>query len=209
MPKMSVYLKLELRIVASGTDDIVRRWRYGRKLLAAKAGRRQLPHGMIEGLIKEASSVGIEVSRREIQYRIKCATVYGSEAEVRTAACALRSWTELRDADFPSTRADEPDEMEAAGIPTGPPDEFEQLTLIPGAPEVLRVKGRQPVVLADATLLDFKAYCEQSAEITKNFARRDDQLWSAYRAMREVTDDMTANAVETYRRASKIPAEDA
>lgn len=143
------------------------------------------------------------MSRREIQYRLKCAEVYGSEAEVRTALCALRSWSDLRDAGFPPVEPTEPDDIEAAGIPTAAPDEFEQLTLIPGAPPVLRVKGREPVDLTIATLANFKAYCEQSAEITANFAKRDALLWAAYRAMLAGSGgNMAVNAVEAWKRGT-------
>lgn len=203
MSKQSIYIRLETRIASGSLADVIHRWRYGRQLLAEKAGRKQLPHGLIEGLIKDAADAGLAVSRREIQYRLRCAEVYGSEAEVRTALCALRSWSDLRDAGFPPVEPTEPDEFEAEGIPTGAPDEFEQLTLIPGAPPVLRVKGRTPVDLSLATLADFKAYCEQSAEITANFAKRDALLWAAYRAMLDGSGgDMAANAVEAWKRGT-------
>jgi hypothetical protein len=201
--KQSIYLRLETRIASGSLKDVVARWRYGRSLLTDKAGRKQLPKGKIEGLIKEAADAGIKVSEREIQRRIKCAEVYGSEAEVRRASDGLGSWTALHEAGFPTFESTEPADLEAAGVNTGPPDEFEQLTLIPGAPAVLRVKGREPVELTTATITDFKAYCEQSAEITANFAKHDALLWSAYRAMLDGSDgDMDANAVEAWKRGT-------
>lgn len=203
MSKQSIYLRLETRIASGSIKDVVARWRYGRSLLADKAGRKQLPKGKIEGLIKDAADAGIKVSEREIQRRIKCAEVYGSEAEVRRASDGLGSWTALHEAGFPTFESTEPADLEAAGIHTGPPDAFEQLTLIPGAPAILRVKGREPVDLTDATLTDFKAYCEQSAEITANFAKHDALLWAAYRAMLDGSDgDMDANAVEAWKRGT-------
>lgn len=45
--KTTQYLKLEKRIAVGERGGVLDRWRYGRALLDAKAGRKQLPHGMI------------------------------------------------------------------------------------------------------------------------------------------------------------------
>jgi hypothetical protein len=201
----SPLLRLERHIAAGERGGIMDRWEYGREVLKAKAGRRQLPHGMIADLVKMAASVGTEISEQEIQRRIRCATVYDSEAKVRQALTEFGSWSALVNAGFPAV---EVDEIRSAAAEFDDPEddepEYEQLTLIPGAPEVLRIRGRS-VKLDEATLAEFRAYCEQSAEITANFAKRDAQLWAAYRAMREVTDDPNANAVEAWKRATGEP----
>jgi hypothetical protein len=193
----SPFLRLEQRIAAGDLRDILIRWKYGKKLIAEKAGRKKLRDGRIAELIAEAEHAGIKVSDREIQRRVKCAEVYVDDQQLRRASDAMGSWTALHEAGFPTVDVDEMDDPHVAEIPTESPDEWEQLTLIPGAPEVLRIRGRA-VKLADATIGDFKAYCEQSAEITKNFAKRDAQLWAAYHVMRETTGDLEANAVEAY-----------
>lgn len=202
----SIYLRREQKIAKGEQDGIVERWRYGRDLIKDKAGKKKLPTGKIEYLINEAAQAGIKISEREIQRRIKCAEVYASEAQLRRSSDGIGSWTALHEAGFPTVDIDVselgPDDLDDAGITTTAPDEWQQPTLIPGAPEsgVLKIRKRS-VPLADATIGDFKAYCEQSTEMTENFIKRDTVLWASYRAMREVTDDMDANAVEAYQRA--------
>lgn len=205
--KDSSYLKLEKQIAADERGGVMHRWRYGRELLGVKAGRRQLPHGLTTELIVDATRAGLKLSEREIQYRIKCASIYGSEAEVRTACAEFGSWSALREAGFPAVEIDEPDDLideaEAGGIPLGAPDEFEQLTLIPGLPETLKVNGRR-VPLAEATVADAKAYRETFRQIHENFGKTLGQIEIAVGAMeRGSGGDDAANALEAYRRATE------
>lgn len=201
MSKKSIYLRLETRIASTSASDILCRWRYGRALLEAKAGRKQLPHGMIESLISDAAGAGLKVSEREIQRRIKCAEVYGSEAEVRRASDGLGSWTALHEAGFPSVQMDEPDALDAAGISTKAPDEFEQLSLIPGLAPTLKVHGRV-VPLDEATVADVEAYRDMYQQIHDNYGKRLALIQVALEAMREGSGgDDTANAVQSWKRA--------
>jgi hypothetical protein len=197
------YLKLERAIAADETGGIVHRWRYGRQLVEAKAGRRQLPHGLTADRIKEAEKAGLKLSEREIQYRLRCGEAYRSEAEVRTAVRTFESWTDLREAGFPPVESDEPEDLEAAGISAAAPDEYEQLTLIPGLAPELSVAGRK-VPLDQATIADVVAYRDMYRQIHDNYGKRLALIEAALEAMREGSDgDDTANAVEAWKRATE------
>jgi hypothetical protein len=195
----SPYLRMEMRIAADERGGIVHRWRYGRKLLEAKAGRQQLPHGMAADLVAAAAKAGLKLTEREIQYRIKCATVYESEAEVRTACSDFGSWSALREAGFPPVESDEPDDLEAAGISTGAADEWTQLEIeIPGLAPVLSVDGRK-IPLVEATVADVAAYYDMYRQIHENYGKRLALIEAALEAMREGSDDDDANAIEAWK----------
>lgn len=183
------------------------RYRYGQELLKAKAGRRQLPDGLVTELIVDALRAGFKISEREIQYRVKFATVYANDQQVRKAIADFGSWSGLIQAGFPVVEIDEPDDLideaEAAGIHLGAPDDFEQLTLIPGLPETIKVNGRR-IPLAEATVADAKAYRETFRQIHENFGKTLGQIELAVEAMeRGSGGDDAANALEAYRRATE------
>ena len=199
----NVYLRLEMRIAADERGGVVHRWRYGRRLLEAKADRKQLPHGMIADLVKAADKAGLKLSEREIQRRVRCAETYGSEAKVRQALADSGTWSALAEAGFPPVESGEPDDLEAAGISTAAPDDFEQLTLIPGLASVLSVRGRK-VPLGEATVADVAAYRDMYAEIHENFGKTLTQIEAALEAMREGSGgDDAANAVEAWKHATE------
>lgn len=114
--KTSPYLKLERRIASDERGGILQRWRFGRQLLDAKTGRKQLPHGLIDAVIKAAERAGLKLSEREIQYRLKCAEAYETEAEVRTACADLGS----RDVARPRTRQAPLRAVRRRGLPPHP-----------------------------------------------------------------------------------------
>jgi hypothetical protein len=191
-------LKLERRIAADEQGGILHRWRYGRELLGAKAGRKQLPHGLIGDLVQAAARAGLKLSEREIQWRIKCATVYATEAQVRTAGADFGSWTALRDAGFPPV-ADEPDLL--TELAESVPDSFEQLTLIPGLGPEINARGRR-IPLAEATIADIRAYRDMYAQIHENYGKRLALIDNALSAMCAGADDDDANAVEAWQRGN-------
>jgi hypothetical protein len=197
MTKPSRYLKHEQKIAATSTAGIVERWRYGRDLLKDKADRKQLPHGLIEGIITEAERSGIKLTRREIQRRLQCAEIYASEAKVRRAGDALGSWTALHEAGFP-TLGDDLDDL-PDGVTAAAPDEWEQLSLIPGLGEVLKVRGRS-IPLEEATIGDVAAYRDMYAGIHANFAKRLALIENALRIMREAGAGDDANALDAWKR---------
>lgn len=200
----SPFIKLDRKIATDERGGVMHRWNYGRELLKVKAGRQQLPHGMVADLIKAAERVGLKLSEREIQRRIKLATVYGSESKVRRAVTDFGSWRALVNAGFPAIEGDDPDELEAEGISTAAPDEWEQLSLIPGLGEVLKVRGRS-VPLTEATIADVQAYRDMYAGIHSNFAKRLALIENALRIMREAGGDSEGNALDAWRRGVGSP----
>jgi hypothetical protein len=208
MAKQSPYLKLEKSIAADERGGIMHRWRYGRELLKAKAGRKQLPHGLITELMVEALRAGLKLTEREIQYRIKCATVYDSEAKVRTACADFGSWSALRDAGFPAVEVDEEDQidgMEEVGIST--PDVVEMpLFDIPGFKPVLRINGKK-VDLADATVGQAVDYRDMCREMHANFGRTVAQVEATVAVMiAGCGGDLDVNALDAWRRGTEDEA---
>jgi hypothetical protein len=197
----SPFLALEVRIATDERDSIVNRWKYGRELLAVKGDRKQLPHGMIGDLIKAAARAGLKLSEREIQRRMKLATVYGSEAKVRQALTDFGTWSDIVNANFPPVVSDEPDGLESDGIDLGAPDRFEQMTLlIPGLSAELSVAG-QKIPLAVATVADVRAYRDTYRQIHENFGKRLARIEFALGVMEDGSDgDDSALAVEAWQR---------
>ncbi len=203
----SVYLKLETRILRDEQGGIPDRWKYGRQLIGRKKGGRKLPDGELDLLVKEAADAGLTVSRQEIQRRVRCAEVYADDRQLRQAADATGSWSALVNAGFPVVDVDEstdPEEIAAAaGISTEPPDSFEQLVLIPGFGETIKVRGRT-IPIAEATVGDAKEYRETYRQIHENFGKTLAQIEAAVEAMEEgCAGDDDANAVEAYKRGNE------
>lgn len=199
--KKSVYLQLEAKIDADEHGGIMHRWQYGREALKAKAGRQQLPHGLIDSLIAEAERAGKKISRTEIQRRVRCAEVYDQDSKVRRAATHFGSWNALAEAGFPPMESDEPDDLEAAGISTAAPDAFEQLSLVPGLAAELKVRGRT-IRLEDATIADVEAYHDMYEQIHANFGKRLALIKLTLAEMRDAAGgDPSANAVEAWKLA--------
>lgn len=210
--KTSPYLKLERRIASDERGGILQRWRFGRQLLDAKTGRKQLPHGLIDAVIKAAERAGLKLSEREIQYRLKCAEAYETEAEVRTACADLGSWSDLREAGFPSVESYGPDEIDSAGLGTAP-DEWEQMQFeIPGLRSAISVRGRQvPLVKGEegATVADVAAYLEMCEQKHESFGKTVDRIRESLSTMREGADgDDATNAVEAWEAATDDATEE-
>ncbi len=187
--------RLERKITADEFGAVMDRWGYGREVLKAKAGRKQLPDGMIADLIKAAERTGKKISEREIQYRVKLATIYATDQQVRKAIADLGSWTEIIRAGFPEVTVDEePVEANEAEEP-----EFEQLSLIPGLGSTLKVGGRE-IALAEATIADIKKYRETFARIHEAYEKKLAQIDNALAFMADATDDDTANALDAWKR---------
>lgn len=207
MKTTSQYLRLERRIAADESGGVVGRWRYGRLLLAAKAGRQRLPKGMIGDLVDAADRAGLKLSEREIQYRIQCAETYETEADSRTACAATGSWSALREAGFPPVEPDgsDPEHIETEGLADAP-DEWQQLRFdIPGLKKTITVRGRKvPVVRGEdgATVADVAAYRDMCQEMHDNFGKTVDQINASLAIMREGSGgDDEANAVEAWETA--------
>lgn len=212
--RTSPYLRLQKQIEDGGREDAVRRWRYGRRMLADRAGRKKLPDGFVAARVREAAGVGLALSEREIQYRIQCAEAYGTETRFRTAVRDFGSWSELRAAGFPPVEPDgsDPEDLEAEGLGAAP-DSWEQLQLdIPGIKPVLNIRGRQVSLVkgeGGATGADVAAYCERYRHMHENFGKTLDQAAESLRIMRVGSGgDETMNAVEAYERGLALEAGD-
>jgi hypothetical protein len=107
--KTAQYTHQEVQIAAGDSVPARRRWLYGLRLLADpdafNAGSSQLRPGVMETLTTAAAKRDIKLSEREIQYRLRCARAYPTEAEFRTAVRNFPTWNQLRDAGFPPYQA--------------------------------------------------------------------------------------------------------
>lgn len=105
------YMKAERAIIATDGDTIIQRWKWGRRLLlddTATTPNGNLRHGVLDRLLNKAKAEGIKLSEREIRYRLQCAKVYQTEAEIGTASADFQDWTSLRQAGFPPVEVDDP-----------------------------------------------------------------------------------------------------
>lgn len=165
--------KIERKITADEHGGVMDRWDYGHEVLKAKVGRKQLPDGMIADLVNAARQAGKTISEREIQYRVKLATVYATDQQVRKVIADLGSWTEIIRAGFPEVTVDdelpEPDDEEA------PTDGWEQLSLLPGFKPVFRLRG-QDMKTADATVPDVLAYRDKYRSMHESFGKALDLI---------------------------------
>lgn len=206
--RRSPLLALEQRIAADERGGILHRWQYGRELLKAKVGRKQLPHGMLGDLVAAAERAGIKVSEREIRRRVALAEAYDSEAKVGQALADFGTWSALAEAGFPAVRSTEPEDLEAAGVSTAAPDAFEQLSLIPGFAATLTVGGRK-VPLQRATVADVKTYEDMYRQIHENYGKRLALIEAARELMVAGSGgDDTDNAVEAWHRGLEAASSD-
>jgi hypothetical protein len=181
--RMTGYLVRERTIARAEHGGIEARWRYGRALLEAKHGRRQLPHGMIDSLIRAATEAGLSVSRREIQHRIRCAEVYATEGEVRTAVRTYGSWTTLREAAFPAVEIGETAERLGLVVDLAQPEPevWTQDALGDPAlfPDALRV-ARALIPLSAATLRNVEEFLDECDARTARHATVNDRRRARY-----------------------------
>src|SRR5262249_18183558 len=140
-----------------------------------RGSRKQLPDGLIARLVGEAQRAGLRISEREIQYRIRLATVYTTDQQVRTAVRTFGSWTALREAGFPAVddQEDAEDLLDlVADLDVCASDVVEQEALfeLPGLKLILKIHGRK-VDLADATVRQAVEYRDMCREMHANFGR--------------------------------------
>lgn len=196
--KASPFLKIERKITAGDGGGIMSRWHYGREALKARAGRKQLPDGMMANLIKEAGADGKKLSEREIRYRMKFASVYASDQQVCKIIADLGTWSEIIAAGFPSVEVDEEPDPEA-DIPA--PDSWEQLSLLPGFKPTVKVHGREMPV-ADMTVPEAIAYRDKYRAMHEGFGKTLAQIEITVGLIEDGWDgDPLTKAVDAYRRA--------
>jgi hypothetical protein len=199
----SPFRALDRAIAADERGGVVHRWRYGRELLGRRSGRQRLPKGMLADLVTEAAKDGVTISEQELQRRMKLAETYPTEAHSRQALTLMGSWSAIVNAGFPPVPFTDPDSLTAEDIPELP-DAWEQLTLIPGFGETIKVAGRR-VLLAAATVGEAKAHREEFRQIHESFGKTLAQMDISVEAMIAGSDgDDEANAVEAWRRGTDV-----
>lgn len=204
--KTTQYVRIEKAIAAAAKSDIRERWLWGLRLLrdadAFAPGSSQLKPGRADELIRSARAAGLQLSEREIRYRIQCARAYPTEVQIRHAGAEFESWTELRSAGFPPF--DAPDGEPPADHRTDREKEedrqraFEAILGEQGA--LFPLSDFEP---ATTTLKELLAYADEMEEWTGRYVARDrrrreylDEL------LRAVGDDLSATWLEAQRRAS-------
>jgi hypothetical protein len=176
--KTTQYVRIERVISAAAKSDIRERWLWGLRLLrdpdAFSPGSSQLKPGRADELVRAAKSAGFKVSEREIQYRLKAARTYPTEAQIAQAAAEFLHWTALVNAGFPTYAAPEGE------LPADHRTDAERQR--DHARALTDLLGDQGTLfpLADfepneTPLKDLKAYADEMAELTARFRRRDEE----------------------------------
>lgn len=187
--------KLEQKIASDERGGIMHRWEYGREVLKAKAGRRQLPDGMIADLVAAGDRNGKPISATEIRNRIRFAEAYSNDQQVNRISDDLGSWSAIIEAGFPSVGdlLDLIEELEAE-----PPDGWEQLTLLPGFKPIVKIKGRE-VRFDQMTVPESIAYRDKYRSMHDSFGKTLDAIETTVDAIIDGWDgDPETKAVDAY-----------
>lgn len=81
---------IDKRIAEHDQQSLVERWRFGKMLVAMRQGRKRLPNGALAEIARQTGR-----SRSELNYRMKFAEAYPTEAELSNALDSLSSWHEF------------------------------------------------------------------------------------------------------------------
>lgn len=204
--KTTQYVRQEKAISAADTGGIRERWLWGLRLLrdseAFAPGSSQLRPGRTDELIRASAAAGQKISAREIQYRLRCARAYRTEAEITQAIAEFGSWSALFAADFPAFQV--PDDEPTADHRT---DAERERDLRRAYVDILDEQGAL-FPLSDfepttTTLKELVDYAEGQEEWTGRFVARDkrrreylDELILA------ADDDLSVTWIEAQRRRS-------
>jgi hypothetical protein len=175
--KTTQYLSIERRITAAEAGSIRERWLYGLRLLRdpeaiAKGGG--LRHGVADTLIAAAAKRGVNLSAREIQWRLQCARTYPTEGQIRNAVTDFGAWRDLISANFPAYPAD----FDEPPADHRTPDEKSHdaatalLDLVGDQGALFPISQLEPT---EATLKDLVAYIDQQDEITQRFLAKNER----------------------------------
>lgn len=170
--KTTQYVRQEKAIAAADSGSIRERWLWGLRLLrdpeAFAPKSTQLKPGRADLLVKAATASGLRLSAREIQYRLRCARTYQTEAEIAQASAEFGSWAALIAADFPAF--DVPDDEPPADHRTQTERDHDHaralVDLIGEQGALFPLRDFEPVV---TTLKDLLVYTEQQEELTARF----------------------------------------
>ena len=83
---------LDRKVDAAEGEGIMARWEFGRELaeIKKKNNSKQLPHGLLEKLVRETGK-----SERELRYRVKFAETYKTREEVGKVLPTFPSWWQI------------------------------------------------------------------------------------------------------------------
>jgi hypothetical protein len=174
--KTTQYLRQEKAIAAADKGGIRERWLWGLRLLrdpdAFAPGSSQLKPGRADLLAQAATASGLKLSAREIQYRLRCARAYPTEAEIGNAITDFDTWFDLIQADFPAYEAP-PDEPPADHRTKTERDHDRAralLDLIGKQAALFPLSDFEPVT---TTLKELQEHTVEMEELTARFAERD------------------------------------
>lgn len=202
MKTNSIYLKLARKIASDERDGIERRYEYGAELLKARSGRQRLPKGFLADRIAENDRAGLpKISEGELQRYMRLAEVYPTKAHRRHAMTLIGSWFEIVRQNFPEVIVDE-DLIEPEDLEVPAPDEFEQLSLLPGFKETVKVHGRE-MPIGEATVPDLIAYREKYRSMHEGFGKTLALIEATVDAILDGWDgDPETKAVDAYHRSA-------
>lgn len=198
------YKKLQRSIAKGDGQTIEGRWVYGRTILTDPAKisdtGKSLRHGAMEALIADAKAVGSELTEREVQRRLQCARTYKTINQIRHAVSDFGTWHDLVQAGFPEVAIDE-DLVEPEGLEVAAADAWEQLTLLPGFKEIVKVHGRE-MPITEMTVPESIAYRDKYRSMHEGFGKTLDLIERTVDAIIDGWDgDPETKAVDAYQRA--------
>jgi hypothetical protein len=176
--KTTQYVRQSSAIAAADSGGIRERWMWGLRLLrdpdAFNPGSSQLRPGRADVLIAAHATRGIKLSTTEIRYRLQCARAYPTEAEFATACGEFGSWSDLRNAGFPTYEAPLGEPLADHRTPEEVRrDRARQLTDITNPQGALfPLSHFEPIT---ATLKELQEYAQEQAELTARFVAHDDK----------------------------------
>lgn len=175
--KITQYMTAEKNIVGADGSGIRERWKYGLRILRDQqviAPGGGLRHGKAETIIKAAEDRGMEVSAREIRYRMQCARTYPTESQIGNAVADFKTWHDLIQAGFPPYPV-EPDEPPADHRTKAERAHDLAQQMLSEVGEQGRLFPLSEFEPAEATLKDLIDYSDDQDRITEAFAERGRQ----------------------------------
>lgn len=177
MNARSPYGRIERAIAAADAGTAWERWLYGRRLLcdpSATDRDQNLRPGKMAELVETAARAGVRLDEAEITARLRAASRYPCESQIRAALGEYEDWGALLDAGFPAygtepgeqpydprTMAERAQQAERQ-LALGEPDQLALFDLFPD--------DRFSEV---STLADLEKYAAECRETTARFAARD------------------------------------
>jgi hypothetical protein len=203
--KVTLYTNAEQRITSVDGSGIRERWLYGLRLLrdpeAMSKNGGGLKHGVADQLIAAATKRRLNLSAREIRYRIQAARAYPTEAQIGNAIAVFGSWFALIQAAFPPLERPE-DEPDADHRTDSEKRHARAQQMLDAVGEQYALFPLEEMEPTETTLKELVVYAEDQASITARFAERDAARAEYLTALREAVDDDLETTWETAHRAA-------